>query len=169
MEPAACKQLYDDHAGWLYAVCMRYAADRDVANDMLQEAFITIFEKLETYKGQGEFKGWMRRVTVNVALGQIRKEGRRKDNQRMEDYHEQAMIDVDLLREIDLEELRGYIQGLSEGRRQVFNAYFIEGYSHKEIADRMGISEGTSKSQLYDAKRELRKAIEQNFAVAKKK
>jgi len=140
-----------------------------VANDMLQETFITVFEKLETYKGQGEFKGWMRRVAVNVALGQIRKEGRRKDSQRMEEHHESSIVDVELLQEIDLKELTGYIQALSEGRRQVFNAYFIEGYSHKEIAEMMGISEGTSKSQLYDAKRELRKAIEQNYAVAKKK
>ena len=87
----------------------------------------------------------------------------------MEEHHESSIVDVELLQEIDLKELTGYIQALSEGRRQVFNAYFIEGYSHKEIAEMMGISEGTSKSQLYDAKRELRKAIEQNYAVAKKK
>jgi len=151
----------------LYAVCMRYAADRDLANDMLQDAFIMIFEKLESYKGQGEFKGWMRRVTVNIALGQLRKDSRRKDKHRMEEHHENSIIDVDLMNEIDQQELTSYVQGLSDGRRQVFNAYFIEGYSHKEIAIMMGISEGTSKSQLYDAKRELRKAIEQNYAVAK--
>ncbi|MBN4071156.1 RNA polymerase sigma factor [Crocinitomix catalasitica] len=160
--------MYEENAGWLYAVCMRYAADRDLANDMLQDAFIMIFEKLESYKGQGEFKGWMRRVTVNIALGQLRKDSRRKDNQRMQEHHENAIIDVDLMNEIDKEELTSYVQGLSDGRRQVFNAYFIEGYSHKEIAAMMGISEGTSKSQLHDAKRELRKAIEQNYAVAKK-
>ena len=168
LDPLACKQLYDENAGWLYAVCMRYAGDRDLANDLLQDSFILIFERLDSYSGTGNFKGWMRKVVVNVALTHFRKHGRRRDNVRMDEQHEDAMVDMGLMNELDHTELTKFICGLSEGRRQVFNAYVIEGYAHKEIAEMLGISEGTSKSQLYDAKQELKKAIEGQYAVAKK-
>ncbi len=78
------------------------------------------------------------------------------------------MVDIDLVSELDYAELAKFIGGLSDGRRQVFNAYMIEGYSHKEIAELLGISEGTSRSQLFDAKQELKRAIENEVAIAKK-
>ena len=87
---------------------------------------------------------------------------------RFEDYHDNFQFDTELLKAIDLEELKHFIQSLPDGRRQVFNAFVIEGYSHKEIAEEMGISVGTSKSQLYDAKKELRQFIDRQTAQLKK-
>ncbi|MBI3136015.1 MAG: sigma-70 family RNA polymerase sigma factor [Bacteroidetes bacterium] len=168
LDSPACKQLYDQNSGWLFAVCMRYATDSEQAKDMLQEGFMQIYEKLNTYNGSGSFKGWMRRVVVNVALGYFRKPELKLNVVRMEEWHENGVLDESLLAAVDMEELAAFIKALPAGQRQVFNAFLIEGYSHQEIAQQMNISEGTSKSQLYDAKRALKEAIENNYAVAKK-
>jgi RNA polymerase sigma-70 factor (ECF subfamily) len=109
----------------------------------------------------------MKAVTVNVALRSCQKSNSKPDQVQWEDYHDNINIDTDLLESIDVEELKHFIKALPEGRRQVFNAFVIEGYSHKEIAKEMGISEGTSKSQLFDAKKELKQFIEKQIVILK--
>lgn len=167
LDEAACEQLYRTHSGWLFSVCLRYIPNREDAQDILQEAFILIFKNLSAYTYGGSFKGWMRRITVNCALGFYRKKEQKFPFVSMEDSHSNAAPDLDFMHELDAKELLYFIERLSPGRRQVFNAYAIEGYSHKEIGELLGISEGTSKSQFFDAKRELRKAIEENYSTAK--
>lgn len=142
--------------------------DKDAAKDLLQEAFIRIFEKIGTFKGTGSLKGWMKTVTVNLALRSCQKIKAKPDNVRLDELHDSMHFDMDLLHSIDYQELNYFIQSLSEGRRQIFNAYVIEGYSHNEIAAEMGITVGTSKSQLFDAKKELKRFINDQVAVVKK-
>lgn len=163
----ACERLYALHSPWLFSVCLRYASNKDDAQDMLQESFILIFNNLKKYSREGSFKGWMRKITVNCALGTFRKAANKISTQSIDASQENNVIDISFLENLEVDELRYFIDLLSPGRKQVFNAYVVEGYSHKEIAEQLGISEGTSKSQLFDAKRELKLAIEQHFAHAK--
>jgi RNA polymerase sigma factor (sigma-70 family) len=167
LEEAACERLYRQHSGWLYSVCLRYLPSKEDAQDVLQEAFILIFKNLPAYSFNGSFKGWMRRITVNCALGFYRRKEQVHAFTSLDDSPHQGPVDVGFLHELNAEELLYFIERLSPGRRQVFNAFAIEGYSHKEIAELLGISEGTSRSQFFDAKRELKKAIEENYSIAK--
>jgi RNA polymerase sigma-70 factor (ECF subfamily) len=151
--------LYATYSNWLYAVCLRYISDQDEAKDVLQDAFVLIFNNLSQYSGTHSFKGWMKKITVNTALGSFRKKNAAvlKDSKNVEDV---VLIDTTLIEAFNLEEISFFLSNLSPGRKQIFSAYYIEGYSHKEIAQELGISEGTSKSQLHDAKKELKKLIE---------
>ena len=164
---SAYKQLYDLHSPWLFALCLRYSMDRDEAKDFLQDSFVVIFNKLNTFKFEGSFKGWMRRITVNTILTTLRKNKITFENPKngLIDYD---VPDLEFLQQLELEELKKIINSLSKGRKLVFTAYVIDGFSHKEIAEMLGISEGTSKSQLFDAKKEIQKAIEKNWMTAKK-
>ena len=168
LDQSACKTLYDQNSGWMYALCLRYARDTDLAKDMLQDAFIRIFEKLNTYRGEGNFKGWMRRLTVNVALGYFQKTEFKINKTGVTKAERELEPDNNLLEQIGRSELQHLINALPNGQRLVFNAFCIEGYSHQEIAEMLGISEGTSKSQLFDAKKTLRQAIELNYMTARK-
>lgn len=155
----ACAELYATYNNWLYAVCLRYISDKDEAKDVLQDAFVLIFNNLHQYSGTHSFKGWMKKITVNTALGSFRKKNAAvlKDTKSVDDI---LLIDTTLIEALNLEEITYYLNKLPNGRKQIFSAYYIEGYSHKEIAQELGISEGTSKSQLHDAKKELKKLIE---------
>lgn len=164
----AFKQLYDENCNWLFAVCIRYLPNREDAEDVLQESFIQIYRKMETFSFQGSFKGWMRRVTVNCALATFRKKQPDVVVNSAVLYPETAS-DTELLDQIDSQELKYLINQLSPGRKQIFMAYAVDGYKHKEIAEILGISEGTSKSQLHDARKEIIKAIRSEYVVAKRK
>ncbi|MBP6090557.1 MAG: RNA polymerase sigma factor [Crocinitomicaceae bacterium] len=155
----ACAELYALYSGWLYAVCLRYVTDKDEAKDILQDAFVLIFNNLKQYSGTHSFKGWMKKITVNTALGSFRKKNAAvlKEAKNMDDV---VMIDTTLIDALNVEEITYFLSKLSPGRKQIFSAYYIEGFSHKEIAEQLGISEGTSKSQLHDAKKELKKLLE---------
>lgn len=142
----------------MYAVCLRYASNADDAQDLLQDGFIKVFKNLVKFRHEGSFEGWMRRVFVNTAIEHFRKKVHintisEKDEVRIEDSSWNALDD---LAEKDIIQL---VQELSPGYRTVFNMYVIEGYSHKEIADLLGITEGTSKSQLARAKGILQKKV----------
>jgi RNA polymerase sigma-70 factor (ECF subfamily) len=135
----------------MYAVCLRYASNSEEAEDILQEGFIKIFKKLESFRSEGSFEGWIRRIFVNTAIEHFR---RKKYLQPVTEREENTLEGsglsaLDDLAEKDILEL---IRQLSPGYRTVFNMYVIEGYTHKEIGDLLGISEGTSKSQLSRAK-----------------
>jgi RNA polymerase sigma-70 factor (ECF subfamily) len=144
-------ELYERFASKMFGVCLRYAANTEEAEDILQEGFIKIFKKMGSYRGDGSFEGWIRRIFVNTAIEQFRKKTYLQPiTEQEESTIEGKYISVlDHLAEKDIIQL---IQKLSPGYRTVFNMYVIEGYTHKQIAEALGISEGTSKSQLSRAK-----------------
>ncbi|RQO75699.1 RNA polymerase subunit sigma-70 [Pedobacter sp. KBW06] len=150
--------LYQQTASKMLAVCMRYAKDRMEAEDVLQLGYIKIFQKVAEYRGDGSFEGWMRRVMVNTAIESYRKNLRTLNVVPIEDAYEQPSAGFDFSR-LGMQDLLKVIQKLSDGYRMVFNMYAIEGYSHKEIAATLGISEGASKSQLSRARAILKEEI----------
>ena len=152
------EMLYQRYSGKMYAVCLRYAANTDDAQDLLQEGFIKVFKNLDRFRSEGSFEGWVRRVFVNTSIEHFR---RKVNINSISDREEIGIEDfsataLDKLAEKDIIAL---IQELSDGYRTVFNLYVVEGYSHREIADLLGISEGTSKSQLARAKGILQKKV----------
>ena len=160
----AQKAVYDSLASKMYAVCMRYmGGDRDLAADILQDGFVTLFTKLDSYSGEGSFEGWARKIFVNTALMSLRK----KDVLRQtEDVDAAWNISVDSptpIQNIGYQELCKMIAALPPGFRTVFNMYVIEGFSHKEIAEELGISETTSRSQLQRARSLLQSKIKERF------
>jgi RNA polymerase sigma factor (sigma-70 family) len=160
----ACKQLYEQNKGWLYAVCLRYHKNVVDAQDSLQESFITIYRNLHSFKSQGSFKGWMRKVTVRCILSSFRKT--KLANSNIEIKYEP--IDISMLQSLDKEEITFLIERLPAGRKQIFVAHAIDGFTHKEIAEMLSIAEGTSKSQFFHARREIREALEKEIVIAKK-
>lgn len=157
--PRAQKILFETYSARLMGVCLRYASNGDEAQDMLQDGFIKIFQKLNTFSGEGAFGGWMRRTMVNTCLDQIRKNNRIGYAVEIEKVEIDYVDNEDALSKMRTQELLGLIQKLPEGYRIVFNMFVIEGYSHKEIAKELEITESTSKSQLRKAKIRLQKEI----------
>jgi RNA polymerase sigma factor (sigma-70 family) len=150
--------LYKQSSSKLLAVCMRYARDRMEAEDVLQLGYIKIFQKIKEYRGDGSFEGWLRKVMVNTAIESYRKNLRTLNIVPIEEGYEQPSTGFDFSR-LGMQDLLGLIQKLADGYRIVFNMYIIEGYSHKEIAAILGISEGASKSQLSRARAILKEEI----------
>jgi RNA polymerase sigma-70 factor (ECF subfamily) len=162
--------LFQMFYGKMLAVCSRYIYDQDTAQEVLQEGFIKVFDKLEVFDFKGSFEGWVRRIIVNTAIDSIRKSKRAP---LLKDKDTDFKIDSrDLIEEsegIQLTELKASIAleavaKLSPGYRTVFNLFVIEEYSHKEIAEILGISEGTSKSNLSKAKFNLKKILTEEFS-----
>jgi RNA polymerase sigma-70 factor (ECF subfamily) len=152
------KALYDLYSPKLYAVCLRYAKNEMDAEDILQDGFVKLFNNLHKYAGEGSFEGWVRRIFVNTAIEHLR---RRKIETTDCDKAENKCIDrtgngLDNLYKMDL--VRS-IKSLSTGYQTVFNLYAVQGFSHQEIANQLGISESTSKSQFSRAKAMLRTMI----------
>jgi RNA polymerase sigma-70 factor (ECF subfamily) len=162
---AAQKVLYDRLAPRMFPLCIRYVSDRDLAEDVLQDGFVTLFTKLHEYKGEGSFDGWARRIFVTTALMNLRK----KDALKMSDDLEAAKglraETSSQLQNLGYKELMAMITELPPGFRTVFNMYVIEGYSHKEIGDALGISETTSRTQLSRARIWLQNKIKERENV----
>jgi RNA polymerase sigma factor (sigma-70 family) len=154
----AQKQLYERYASKMYALCYRYVHNSMEAEDILVTAFTRIFDRIDQFKGEGSFEGWIRRIMVNEALSYLR----RNRSMYLETDLEAAdrKPDYDSISDhLEAEDLMKLIQALPTGYRIVFNLYAIDGYSHKEIADQLGISENTSKSQLSRARSYLQKQL----------
>jgi len=151
--------LYDRFSFLVKGIALRYSKSNDQAEDIVQESFIKVFNKLHTFKNHGDLGGWIRIVTVNTALAFLRKKRLivYEDDTKFENHQESLAY----LEELELEDLLIKIRSLSPGFQTVFNLYAVEGYTHKEIGEMLGISEGTSKSQYSRAKAELRKMIEE--------
>ena len=145
------EELYRRFSPRMYAVCLRYAGSAEEAEDILQEGFIKVFKKMESYRGDGSFEGWIRRIFVNTAIEHFR---RKRYLQPVTEKEENTLEGnyLSVLDELAERDILALVQQLSPGYRTVFNMYVVEGYTHKEIGDIMGISEGTSKSQLSRAK-----------------
>jgi len=159
-DPMAQKLFYETYSRKMMGVCLRYSKDKYEAQDILQMGFIKVFEKLDMYKSSGSLEGWIRRVIVNTALDNIRKNKKFDDNVEMEKVDYQLQIDTENgLDELKAQDLLKIIQGIPTGFRTVFNLYAIEGYTHKEIAEQLNISVNTSKSQYSRARAYLQKII----------
>lgn len=145
----------------MFPVCIRYIGDRDQAADVLQDGFITLFTKLETYKGDGSFEGWARRIFVTTALMALRKKDALKMSEDLDTVRGMKADTVSQTQQIGYQELMKLVTSLPSGFRTVFNMYSIEGYSHKEIAEMLGISETTSRTQLSRARIWLQNKIKE--------
>jgi len=159
-EPHAQRLLYDTYSSKMYAICYRYVKDSMEAEDILVTSFTKVFEKIGQFKFEGSFEGWIRRIVVNEALTCLRK------NRSM--YLEAELKEVDydpnyknLNDHLETEDLLRLVKELPAGYRIVFNMFAIDGYSHKEIAESLGISENTSKSQLSRARVYLQKQLKE--------
>lgn len=151
-------ELYEKYAPLMFSVCRMYVMQLQEAEDILVCGFTKVFQKLDQFKGQGSFEGWVRRIMVNEALAFIRrnksmyleveieKAGREPDFQKMSD-------------QLEVEDLEKMIDSLPIGYKTVFNLYAIKGFSHKEIAEKLGISKNTSKSQLSRARAHLQQLL----------
>lgn len=158
-ERKAQEVLYKQFAAKMLGVCMRYATDRMEAEDMLQNGYITVFQKIGDYRGDGSFEGWIRRIMVHSAIGYYRKHHKLMQLVDIDEHGNQQSVNPAALATLDAKDMMALVQQLSPGYRMVFNLYAIEGYSHKEIGDIMGISEGASKSQLSRARAILKEQI----------
>lgn len=155
----AQKELYDLHGAKMMSLCARYVNDTSTAEDILQEGFIKVFQKISQYTGKGPLGGWIRMIMINTALIHIRKEKKWMLSEEIDDRSDLEAKDFGVLEEMAADELMEIIQQLPTGYRTVFNLFVIEGYSHKEIGKSLGISESTSKTQFHKAKHHLRKAV----------
>jgi RNA polymerase sigma-70 factor (ECF subfamily) len=146
--------LYERFAGKMFAVCLRYARTREDAADILQDGFMKVFAKLGQFQFQGSFEGWIRRVMVNTALRAYQKQRYDFELTGFERLPE-TPVDPDAVAILSEAELLNLVRNLPDGYRAVFNLVAIEGYSHAEAADLLGIQESTSRSQLTKARRYL--------------
>jgi len=151
--------LYDQFSAKMYGVCLRYAENTEDANDVMQEGFIKVYKSLSKFRAEGSFEGWIRRIFINTSIEHFRKKVKLYNvTEIQENTIEDSELDV--LDSLATKDILNIINKLSPGYKQVFNMHVVEGYSHKEIADLLGITEGTSKSQLARAKGVLKKMIE---------
>lgn len=157
----AQKQLYKRYSGLLFGVCLRYASTRAEAEDVLQEAFMKIYNNIGDYSSIGSFVGWMKRIVINTSITHYHRNHKHWYHDDVDDIRECQMSSFDFTSsDYTREELLSVIQSLPEGYRMVFNMYAIEGYKHREIADQLGIEVNTSKSQYSRARKLIQKRLE---------
>ena len=154
-----CKAIYEKLAPKMMSLCLRYMGDREDAKDVLQDGFVTLFSKIDSYSGEGSFEGWARRIFVNTALMALRKNDALKMSDSLESAAHLQGGEMSQMQSISYRELLAMIAELPSGYRTIFNMYVVEGYSHKEIAAALGIREATSRSQLMRARTMLQDKI----------
>jgi len=163
----AQEELYKKFSGILFSVCLKYSPNYHEAEDNLQDAFITIFNRIEQFKGKGSFEGWMKRVTVNTVLQKYRKQ-RVFNLSNEEQLEEEAVIEIED-NAVPLDFLLKIVQELPDRYRLVFTMYVLDDYAHKEISKIVGISVGTSKSNLARARGILKIKVEDYYKINKLK
>jgi RNA polymerase sigma-70 factor (ECF subfamily) len=159
----AQEQLYRQFAPKMFSICLKYSRNYEEAQDNLQEAFLLIFEKIHQFENKGAFEGWLKRVVINYILQQYRK---KRLLNSIDDYDFEE-VEVELEEGISVDFLMKIIQELPDRYRLVFNLNVFDDYSHQEIADALGISVGTSKSNLFRAKLILKQKIENHTGSTK--
>ena len=168
---SAFRELYRTYASPMLAVCFRYSKNRNDAEDILQEGFIKVFQKINTYKGTGVFEGWLRRIMVNTALNHYKANLKHAYQEEFTDKADSVDFITKSDNKIFLDDgitsnqIMASIQKLPDGYRMVFNMYVLDGMTHKEIAADLNISENTSKSQLSKSRRMLRKLITEKYGA----
>jgi RNA polymerase sigma-70 factor (ECF subfamily) len=157
------KKLFEIHYGKLMSICMRYSDSEDEAKDLVQESFIKIFKNIDAFSGEGSFESWMNKITSNTCLDKLRQHKQFHFRIDQHDYFELSNEDEEeihsLIPEVKAEVILAEIQKLSPSYKLVFNLYVMDELSHNEIAERLGISVGASKSNLARAKARLQKAL----------
>lgn len=160
-EPWAQKKIYELYSSVMLGVCVRYVSDKETARDLLQDGFVKLFTKADTFAGTGSFIGWMRRIFATTALEYLRRNDALKQSASIDEYdYFIEDVDVSILSKISADDLMTCVTELPNGYRTVFNLYAIEGYSHFEIANMLNISENTSRSQFMRARKILQKSVQ---------
>jgi RNA polymerase sigma factor (sigma-70 family) len=147
--------LYRLYAKKMYSICLSYAGERPLAQDMLQEAFVKVFNNINSYKKNGSLEGWIRRIVTNTAIDHVRKRKRVENFLEMETSEQNLQTHNPALGIMGFNELMEQVCRLPEGARLIFNMHALDGFTHKEIADKLEITEGTSKSQFNRARKLL--------------
>lgn len=155
----AQKALFDKFSGKMMAVCYRYAGDYESAEDILQDGFVKVFKHLHAFKREGSFEGWIRRTMVNTSLDHLRKSNKMKIDADISEAEYLAGDDEKSVSKLRVEEMMKLIEEMPPGYRTVFNMFAIEGYSHQEIAEELGVTESTSKTQFRKARTYLMNII----------
>ena len=155
----AQKTFYQKLAPKMYGICLRFAASRAEADDILQEGFIRVFTHLKDFRGEGSLEGWVRRTIVNTAINSYKKRVKRGMPTDIEYIKEASDDGFSVIEKMAADDLTKLISDLPDGYRTVFNLNVIEGYTHKEIGELLNISENTSKSQLSRARVALQKKL----------
>jgi RNA polymerase sigma factor (sigma-70 family) len=150
------KMLFEKYFSDMMAVCVRYARDDDDAQDILQNAFIKVFAKFELFSGEGSLRGWIQSIVVRTAIDHYRRQQREYRDVMAEPEDWEAPVPAEIEADLSAEEIMKTIQLLPNMQRAVFNMFAIEGYSHKEIAGQLEITEGTSKWYLCEARKSLK-------------
>lgn len=165
-DPRSQELLYKRYAPKMFGICLRFAKNKMEAEDILQDGFIKIFVNLKTYRNEGSFEGWIRRTIINTAINYYKKKTRSFREIDIDDTEIVHNVGVDVIDKLSTDEMLKLVRELPEGYRLVFNLNVIEGYTHKEIGDMLGISENTSKSQLSRARSALQKKIIERQTIA---
>ena len=155
----AQKALYETYSRKMMSVCLRYVSDWETARDLLQDGFVKVFTHLDSYNGNGSFEGWLRKIFVNSALEYLRHADILRESTELDQTAEGTQADSSPLSDISAAELMELVQSLPTGFRTIFNLFAIEGYSHKEISERLHITESTSRSQYTRAKQLLQRKV----------
>ena len=160
-ESWAYKHLYEMYAPAMMGLCVRYVNDRETAQDILQDGFVKIFSKIDSYSGTGAFGGWMRRIFVTTALEYLRNKNILKESISIDRFDGDVEdVSTETLETLSAEDLQKCISELPNGYRTVFNLYAVEGYTHAEIAEMLNINKSTSHSQFMRARNMLQKKIQ---------
>jgi RNA polymerase sigma-70 factor (ECF subfamily) len=159
----AQKELYDTYSRKMMGVCLRYVSDRETARDLLQDGFVKVFTNIDAYSGEGSLEGWMRKIFVNCALEYLRKTDILREAVALDDTTGLSHPGYSVISEMAAGELLELVEELPTGFRTVFNLFAIEGFSHKEIGEMLGITESTSRSQYTRAKQLLQHKINELY------
>lgn len=164
----AQQQLYERYASLMYPICVRYLGRED-AKDMLQEGFLTVFDKIGSYKGEGSFEGWMKKIFVNASLMHLRKTDVLRRTEEIEGPMDsvEAATDYGVLEQIGTREILDLVAELPAGLRNVFNLFVLDGYSHAEVAQLLDITEQSSRSQVSRARALLQEKIKKLYNDSK--
>jgi len=160
-------RLYELFSLKMFAVCMRYSKNREEAEEIMQEGFVQVFKSLHNFKYTGSFEGWIRKIMVYCAIQHYRASPKLYPVTDLENIKGEQVCREDIIGRLQKKDLLKMVQALPPAYRMVFNLYVFEGLKHREIAVQLGISEGTSKSNFFDAKQILRKAIANSLKIAK--
>jgi len=155
----AQRQLYELYSGKMMGICLRYCRDRETAKDLLHDGFVKIYTHLDNFEGKGSFEGWIRRIMVNTALEYLRKKNDEGFSQDIEEAFTLTSDDHGALEKMQADELLKVIQKLPDAYRTTFNLFVIEGFSHREIAESMNITESSSRVYLTRAKQILQQML----------
>ena len=155
----AQKWLYETYRGTLMGICMRYGKSKAEAEDIFHIGMIRVFKNIDAYSGKGSFEGWMKRIVINAAIDNYRKNNKHYYNFDIDEINGEPYLTSDIPDNLEVNDIQNTIHQLPSGYRMVFNLFAIEGFSHKEIAAKLSISENTSKTQLLKARKSLRKKL----------